>query len=346
MTCLVFSLPLPPLAHTPRFSVEKVASVAKDLYGVRGTVAQLPSERDQNFQLTHQSGHKFVLRIANGLEDPAILDAQNRISQHLSGIFPYCQRLIASRHGKYLEEVVSSTGRTHFVRLNSYLPGVPLAEIESHSPGLLEDFGHKLGLLDKALLRFDHPAIHRKFHWDLAQWESVVSSHCELVQNTHLRTAISNYALDFAQRIAPMLRSLRLSCIHGDANDYNILVDPGSLAVVGFIDFGDTIYSYTVGDLAIALAYVALNNESPLESATHVVKGYTQTLPLEENELSVVWPLMLMRLCMSVCLAAYQQSQQPDNDYLEISQTAIQRSLPGLLSIDLSHAASTLYVRT
>ncbi len=112
--------------------------------------------------------------------------------------------------------------------------------------------------------------------------------------------------------------------IHGDANDYNVLVDPGSMTVSGLIDFGDTIYSYTVGDLAIALAYVVLGEGDPRD----VIAGYTSEFGLLDDEREALWPLVRLRLAMSVCIAAHQIRQQPENEYLAISQEAIKKALP------------------
>jgi Ser/Thr protein kinase RdoA (MazF antagonist) len=258
---LLSSLTNPPLAHTPRFSVQKAALIAEELYGIRATVSQLPSERDQNFLLTTESNEEFVLKIANGLEDPAFLEAQNEVLHFLTRHFRFFQRPIPSKQGRYIEEISSPDERANFVRLNRYLPGVPLGEIPTRSSELLQDLGLKLGMLDKALLDFDHPAVHRNFHWDLANWKPVLGNYTELIGDTQLRSAIAQYELEFDQHVAPLLPDLRRSCIHADANDYNILVDMKTSKVVGFLDFGDMIYSYTIGDLAIALAYVVLKND-------------------------------------------------------------------------------------
>jgi len=45
---------------------------------------------------------------------------------------------------------------------------------------------------------------------------------------------------------------------------------------------------------------------------------------------------------LSLCLAAHQQKENPENDYLDISQQAIRLSLPRLLAIDPSKAVSAL----
>jgi len=136
------------------------------------------------------------------------------------------------------------------------------------------------------------------------------------------------------------LPKLRLSVIHNDPNDYNVLVDGEFTRVVGLIDFGDMVHSYTIADLAVAIAYVLLGKTDPVAAARNVVAGYFAEQPLNESEIEAVFGLALMRLCMSVCLAAYQQQQQPDNEYLEISQRAIAESLPGLVSIAPGTVAS------
>jgi Ser/Thr protein kinase RdoA (MazF antagonist) len=109
-------------------------------------------------------------------------------------------------------------------------------------------------------------------------------------------------------------------------NDYNVLVE--SDRVTGLIDFGDIVYSWTVGELAVALAYVVLGKKDPWAEAAHVVEGYTEEFENVEQE--VLGKLVRLRLAMSVCLAAHQQRQRPENEYLQISQRAIAMSLPSL----------------
>ena len=86
------------------------------------------------------------------------------------------------------------------------------------------------------------------------------------------------------------------------------------------IDYGDMIYTHTVNELAIACAYVMMGKADPLSAAKPVVAGYHQAYPLEDIELSVLFDLIVMRLCMSVCHAAYQSRMAPDNAYLQISE--------------------------
>lgn len=331
------------LDHTPRFDNDSVAALAKSVYGIRATVAPLPSERDQNFLLAAGS-ESFVLKIANALEAQSFLEAQNEAMKYLATRISFCPQLLPSLSGELMSRIESPEGTTHLVRLVSYLPGIPLGNVSRHSSGLLWDLGKKLGQLDCELTAFDHPAFHRDFHWDLVNGPRVIHEYGELVADSKLRELVYRSALDFARDTSPLLPKLRRSVIHGDANDYNVLVsdddvDSAERVVAGLIDLGDMVWSYTVGELAVAVAYLVLDQSDPIATAREVVGGYAESYPLEQAEIEALWGLVLMRLCMSVCLAAYQQQQQPENGYLRVSQRAISESLPRLVEIDTRVAA-------
>ena len=304
------------LSHTPKFDVESAEQIAERLFGLRATARMLPSERDQNFLLTDQAGEKFVLKIANALESREFLEAQNAVLDHLRERVSFCPQVLARVNGDTI-----SREDEHYVRLVTYLPGEPLVLATPHSPELLKDLGRKLGQLDRALADFDRPALHRDFHWDLANGNRVIDQHAGLIADSRVRALVLRCRFDINT-------DLRRSVIHGDANDYNVLVQGG--AVTGLIDFGDMVYSWTIGDLAVALAYVVLQKDDPREVAAHVVDGYTEEFALQTEERDVLWKLVRLRLAMSVCLAAHQQSLRPDNEYLQISQQAIAETLPRL----------------
>jgi Ser/Thr protein kinase RdoA (MazF antagonist) len=304
------------LKHAPDFDIASAEAIAEELFGIRGRAQSLPSERDQNFLLTDQAGEKFVLKIANALESRAFLEAENAVLKHVGRRVSFCQLPVKT-------EIVSVADR-YFARLVGYLPGVPLAKVQPQAPELLRDLGSKLGQLDHALSDFDHRAVHRDFHWDLANGNRIIDEFAFLIEDTSLRELVLRCKIEFNS-------ALRRSVIHGDANDYNVLVDPERMIVTGLLDFGDMVYSYTVGDLAIAIAYVVLDKSDPHAAASEVVKGYTSEFELRDEELEMLWPLVRLRLAMSVCIAADQLRQQPENEYLRISQRAIEAMLPRLI---------------
>jgi len=304
------------LKHAPDFNLASAERIADDLFGVHGHAQSLPSERDQNFLLTDSAGEKFVLKIANALESRAFLEAENAALTHVARRVSFCQSPVTGD--------IATVEGGFFARLVRYLPGVPLAKIQPQPAELLRDFGRKLGQLDQALTDFDHPAVHREFHWDLANGNRIIEEFAPLIEDASLRELVLRCRVEFKD-------ALRRSVIHGDANDYNVLVDPERMIVTGLLDFGDMVYSYTVADLAIAVAYVVLDKPDPRVAAGEVIKGYTSEFVLFDEELEMLWPLARLRLAMSVCIAAYQLREQPENEYLRISQKSIEASLPQLI---------------
>src|SRR5262249_27411819 len=159
-----------------------------------------------------------------------------------------CPTVIAAASG---DTIVEAAGG-HFVRLLGWIDGVPMALVRHQSPGLYESLGRRLAGIDRALATFDHPAIHRDFHWDLAVGVRTVRAHLPLVTDPALREILER-ASDEVERVDSVRFSrLRSSAIHNDANDYNVLVNrSGDLFergqhVVGLIDFGDIVHSYMV----------------------------------------------------------------------------------------------------
>ena len=61
-----------------------------------------------------------------------------------------------------------------------------------------------------------------------------------------------------------------------DANDQNILVDDEATQLAGIIDFGDTLLSWQVNEIAISMAYVMLGKDEPVEAAGHMLRGYNK----------------------------------------------------------------------
>src|SRR5581483_9751621 len=320
------------LSHAPRFDAATAARVARDLYGRSGTVRALTSERDQNFLLETTSGERLVLKIANALEDPAMLDAQQAAMRHISATLDLAPRVIPSIEGPTLSVVDQ-----HRVWAVSHLPGTPLGLRRRRSPALLSSLGAEIGALTTAFRGFDHPAIHRDFYWDLARGRAIVAQYRSLIDDPELGAAIDTLMARFDREAAPLLGDLPCSAIHGDLNDFNVLVDGDRVS--GFVDFGDMVFGYTVGDLAIAAAYVMLDADDPVAVLSAMVSGYQSRRPLSETELAVVFPLATLRLCTSACVAAHQQRERPDNAYLGISQAAIRRTLPRLARIPLLASA-------
>ena len=173
--------------------------------------------------------------------------------------------------------------------------------------------------------------LHRDFHWDLAYAAHVIGEYLPLVRDDGDRELVARVSASALPIVGACSAAFRRTVVHNDANDWNVLVDRDE--VVGIIDFGDMVHSWTVADPAVAVAYAVLDDPNPLATAAALVRGYHAEHPLRDEELAAVFPLASLRLCMSACIAAWQQKQRSDDEYLIVSQGPIRRTLPVLAAI-------------
>ena len=327
------------LKHAPSLQVADAQRLVLELYGIDGTATPLVSERDQNFRIETPDA-SFVFKVANGLEDRGSLEAQNAAMAHVAAATGLSPRALPARSGESIQTVDG-----HLLRLLTWTEGITLGSMRHHSTPLLRDLGRAVGRMGTALETFDHPAAHRAFDWDLARAAAVIGEHASLITERDARGLVESIAEQQGAAVASVLAALPRSVIHNDANDHNVIVrgtdrvDARDQRVGGIIDFGDMVHSVTVADLAVAMAYAALGTRDPLQSAAEVATGYFGVRALTPAERDALWPLVLLRLALSICMAARQVRESPDNDYLRVSQPAISRTLSRLLDPKAARAA-------
>ena len=325
------------IRNKPGFTAEDAEHIAWEHFGIPGSASALPSERDQNFKITGEQ-QSVVIKIANPDTELGVLELENAAIQIALGLDTMeCPRLIRSKAGFPIVDLLDSNKRTCRARCISFLPGVPLAEFKPHSVALFNEIGRLLGGLDRGLTKLNQNlAAKREIKWDLKNAASIVRS---TKLDDAARQKLLEHFLGNFERIESRIDGLRKSVIHNDANDYNILVhhDPASdQALVGLIDYGDIVFSTTINELAIAAAYAVLGKQNPVDAAEALVAGYHESNPLDESELSVLFPLICMRLCQSVCIAAEQQKLVPDNEYLGVTEKPAWEALERLAKLDPS----------
>jgi Ser/Thr protein kinase RdoA (MazF antagonist) len=306
-----------PLDSIPRFAAAEALAVAQREYGIGGRVSGLPSERDQNFLIDDPQRGKMVLKIANLHDAPELLQCQNLAMHRVANSPCDCrvQEIVPSRTGEEIVWVRRAAGARHGVRVLKWVEGVVLAKSRDRSARLFESIGTSMARIDAALEHFTHPAAHRILQWDLRH-AGLARAHVQLLSRA--RRARIERAFGMWEEID--WGSLRQSVIHGDANDYNVLIQGGRMA--GLLDFGDMVHSATVCEVAIALAYAMLHHESPFTAAAAVIRGYHRHFPLTDPEQQVVFPLIIARLSASVCYAAHNRERNPDDSYQVVTEAA------------------------
>ncbi len=323
------------------FTPAQAEQLAAEHFGLHVQAQPLPGEFDHNFQLIDPAGPRYILKIGPKDAAPAHLALQEALLTHLQ---PYAlpakvPEVLPARNGARLTIIRDREQAERPLRLLSWLPGQLWGRISHHPPQLLHSLGRAAGALTQALLPFDHPGAHRDLKWNLADadWIRAYRSLFEGEQ----AELIDHFLHLHRERVTPVSDTLRRSVVHNDHNDLNILVDDNDEmpTVCGLLDFGDAVYTHLINDLAIACTYAIMDKPDPVGAAARVVAGYHENCPLTETELAVLFPLIGMRLAVSVTVSRLNREAEPGNTYLQVSAAPAWRLLRKLKALppDLPH---------
>jgi len=291
-------------------------------WGITGRCRFLPGEYDLNVQV-EAAGGSYLLKIMRPGCDPGFVEMQVRALEWVSGRDPGLplQRVVRTRGGGAASVLEDSDG-DRLAWLLTFLPGRVMATVHPRTRELLAQVGGALGRLAAALEGFAHPALDRPLKWNLCQADWI-RPHLELVGDRARRGWLVRILADFDAHLAPRLPALRRGAIYGDANDHNLLVsydETGRQSLSGILDFGDMCRSILVGEAAVAAAYAMMGQERPLAAAEVLIAAYHRAYPLTEEELALLFPLILARLAVSVVNAAAVARERPGDPYVTVSE--------------------------
>ena len=307
---------------TPQFSEVEILEFLKNNYNLSGVLKALPGYSDQNLRLTTIDNKQYIIKIANIAEPLQSLEMQNSAMAHLTNKALAVPHAVENCDGELITHVKGEEELTFSLRVLTYIEGQFYAEAksESHNNKLWQDLGLFIGKIDLALTDFQHVGAYRYFDWDLAHGYAICQSKKQLLTQSQQRL-VDSFLILYQTQTLPVIAQLPQGVIHNDANDYNLLIDdidqPAKIS--GIIDFGDMVYSHVINELAICCAYALMGQTDPLVTLKVIVAGYNQQRKLTDIELEVLFSLIALRLCTTVCNSALAIKEQPDNEYLLVS---------------------------
>lgn len=318
-------------AKAPNFSDIEIIQILTQQYQLSGQLKSLPGYCDQNLLLTTADNEQYIVKIANSAEPQIELAMQNSAMAHLAEKHCPVPHAVVNRQDETITTIIGrqkndSQQKSFCLRVLSFLPGQFYAEANSlsHGPALWSDLGRFMGNIDLALADFKHPGAYRYHDWDLAQGYRICMGKKHLL-NTQQVTLVEKFLSIYQTQTMPVLSQLPQGIIHNDANDYNLLIDDinDPKKITGLIDFGDMVHSHIINELAIACAYALMGEKSAQQNMLcalkAIVAGYHQVRPLQDVELEVLYSLVALRLCTTVCNSALAIIEEPENDYLLVS---------------------------
>lgn len=273
---------------------------------------------DNSNYLVKTKDKQYVLKLyLKDTETFALVEAENEALLFLhktnNKIFP--KPIIFKDNS--LVKIIKIEEKELVCRMLSYLEGELLGNV-APTKTLYQSLGKFIAQLDIQLQSFNNKTINaRQWQWDI-QYLHLNKKYIKDIQSAKKRNLINYFFQQFEENLIPVLPELRKSMIHGDANEWNVLVNNGT--VTGIIDFEDLSYTPLIYELAVTIAYACLYVENPLEWASIIIESYHNVLPLEEKEITILYYLIAARLCISVCNSAHSRKENPDNEYAFISE--------------------------
>ena len=301
-------------------SIKELKKILKYNYNIIGSIDRLDGEIDYNFRVHSSDDNKYLLKISRSNFDLGYIDYQIKLLDHLN---KDCNIDLASNiktiEGKQFCIEVDNLGNNRCIRLLSWIDGRLWSSVNPIERALRIELGSKTAIISESLEKFKHPISNRKIDWDISDslW---VEEHLIRFE-VNKREILKNFIKDFKNSFS-IYNKLKKSIIHNDINDNNIIVSNDKInpKIASIIDFGDSIYSQKINDLAITCSYGIMNLNDPLAGCCEIVSGYNKLSLINDNELKMLYNLIGMRLVISVTKSLINRIEEPDNKYLLISE--------------------------
>ena len=301
-------------AEPPALSPQRAEEVALVLFGVHGSATALVSERDQNFRLDEPDGGRWVLKVSNAAEDPAVVEMEVAAVEHVAAVdaeLPVPRARPTVDGG--LVGAVSDGGAQHLVRLIPFLPGRNAAPADLDD-GAIRSIGVTTGRVSRALRGFFHPAAGRAIEWDQKHIPDL-ARHAALIDDAERRRHMERVLGRFSERVTPALPKLRAQVIHNDITLDNLLLDERG-QVSGIIDFGDMAHTAAVLDVPATLQSLVREREDIFAVAASFLPIFASVVPLVVEEAELLADLLAGRMAQTILISAWRTRRFPDNTYI------------------------------
>lgn len=287
-----------------------VLQCLQDHYDITGTLVRLSGE-NLNYLLTTNEGDRYVVKIVDDDMPSEVFEMEFEATKYavLKGFKPELPIIIQNIYKKIKTGInIHNIDKKQLI-LMTFINGNVLQNITDISVKLLVNLGKTLASYNLAMQGFDHPAAHRSHRWNVAQ-AGRHRDKISLLEDPEKQVLLT-WGFDAWDQVKSGLESLPWQFIHGDMNPENILVE-GDL-VTGLVDFGDACRNPRICELAICLTYIMMDRDDPLDAAAVVTRAYNEIIPLSDDELAALVPLICGRLASSVAIATKRRNIDPDN---------------------------------
>ena len=296
--------------------------VLRRCWGLDGEMFRLDGEYDSNYRVNADRGIS-VLKIMRQECDPEFVRMQIgaiELLRNSDSSIPVPE-VVPARNGERIVKLGDGEGFPRLAWMQTWMSGTRFADYRPRGTALFHALGRMAGRIAKGLEHYDHPMLRRRFKWNPLQaaWiTEEIRSVDDPARRALLRSILAQYCA-----VQDALGELPLQAVHNDLNDCNILVagEPGRVPeIAGVLDFGDMCRAPRICELANTSAYAVFGEPEPERVLGAIAAGFHSEAPLSDREIDLLWPLLRMRLAVSVVNSALMARKRPDDPYVTISQ--------------------------
>ncbi|WP_193510409.1 aminotransferase [Cryobacterium sp. BB736] len=301
----------------PDVTEAEAAELAEQLYGIVGAASEIGSNQDRNFRIdatTGLSAMSYLLKVDNHAFAAHELEAQNTAMAILAGRGLRVPVPIPGLDGSTVQTWASGD-KTHSVRMMSFLDGKSLVDLGAFEPETIAALGRISGEVAQALTHFEAPGLERTLQWDLRNAQRVVEQLAPSVADDTMRGRVLGAAVEASARLSRVQNALRVQPIHGDVTDDNVLASTEPHLPDSVVDFGDLAHGWLVAELAVTVASILHHVPDDPLAAVVAIEAFDEQVPLTDEELTALWPLVVLRGAVLVVSGQYQLAVEGDNNY-------------------------------
>lgn len=342
---------MPMNAATPQtlsISPEESARLLREHYGLEPVrLTAMHSELSTIARVDLESGEgrraSVVFRASRGTPDELAV-AKWRIGamDHLSACGVPTGRTVPATDGSRIVSVESEAGPT-ILHVSHWLDGATLDSADP-TPALMRSAGRVAGEVSAGLAAWPAPPVEVGHPWELTRTMETLASTINSVTDPSTRAVLDAAVERFATVVEPRLATLPRSVVHHDLHDSNLLVDTAAERISGVLDFGDMVFGPRIADLAVPATHAGRAAEDPVEVFLLVAEGWGRAVPLDDDEIAVVFDAGLGRLAVN--LSVWTDRAQSDRaEYARARSARTERTLRLLLAADRQRVLEGLQQR-
>ena len=302
----------------PALGDDEVRGLFAQHFDIEIDVRALGSQQDQNFRVFARGETEplGVLKLSNPVFTEGEIEMQDRAAAVVADRDPGLRipRLVQGARGPLSAWWDSSEGRIH-ARVIENISGTTLMGSGYLAPAVVQRMGDLAARVSVALADFGDPATSRVLQWDLRHAERVIETLLPNEPDARVRATVDHAVRDALAALRPIADRLPLQGGHFDITDDNILRPADGSLPDAVIDFGDVTVSWRVGEIATTVSSVLHHDGADALSALPAIRAFHARMPLGDDEIVALWPLVVLRGAVLVLSGRAQVRLDDKNAY-------------------------------